>query len=123
MNKQQDITSKEMHKDAENYAKELSENFTNKLILQSKMLAADDEMVLRSHVARAYRIVTNKMKETWIPEMLKLIGGVCAGSSIAFTQEAASQNPGINLLVIYFMLTILGLLVFALALLIEARER
>ena len=117
------FTLKEMHKDAQEYANKITEDFAAKLELQAKLLACDDEIVLKSHVMRAYRIVTNKVRETWIPELLKVIGGIFGGAALAFANEASLQSPRILWLIIYFLLTILGIFIVALGFVIESRER
>jgi hypothetical protein len=128
--KQQRITSKEIHKEAEEYMKQILLDFSDNLTLQSKILASDDEIVLKVHVRRAYRIITNKMRETWLPELLKIIGGGIAGSAIigfiyeaSFFTKTSIQEPRPLLLIMYFTLTLFSALLIALGFIVETRNR
>jgi hypothetical protein len=115
--------NKEMRVEAQQYLDHLASDFKDRLQNQSRLLAADDEVVIKRHVARAYRIITNKEKESWLPEGLKLVGSTLFGGGVmAFINESSLQIPRAFWLILYFTLALFGLFLIFLGFVVEARR-
>lgn len=101
---------KDIHKEADDLIKQITQEFQDKLRLQSNLLAQDDELVLKNHVRDALLIIRRTRNRTWKEEFPIILGGVLLGSfAQGFPTEAFGPAPKMLLLTIYALSGIIGL--------------
>jgi hypothetical protein len=113
--REEEIINKPISGDAETFAKECVDEFSETLFWQAKTLAYQrrNEMVLREHVEEALRIARREAGEKWRPQLLILGGGVLAGT---FIQGAASEllkkqtDISIAAIAVYIVLGVVGMI-------------
>jgi hypothetical protein len=69
-----EVLNKELHARAEELAKEYVDEFAATLLLQSKLLAGQDEIVLAKHVEEARQIINRERKKAWLGQLLIVPG-------------------------------------------------
>jgi len=114
MSTSQDIVSKEIHPQADSLIEESVEGFTTDLLLQARILARHDELVLKSHVKIALDIIRRRKSRNWLQELLILVGGILFGTFIpGFLTELSQNIIRPNWIIVYVILGFAGtLLIF-----------
>lgn len=77
-----EVPNKELHARAEELAKQYVDEFAATLLLQAKVLAAQDEIVLAKHVEEAREIISRERTRSWHRELLMVLGSALVGSFI-----------------------------------------
>jgi hypothetical protein len=85
------------------------------LLLQSKLLANQDEIVLAKHVEEAREIINQERNRTWHRQLLIVLGSALFGAFVPGFIAGISSNSRI-LTVIYTLLGFLGTLLLFLGL-------
>jgi hypothetical protein len=110
-----EVLNKEFHTRAEELAKQYVDEFAATLLLQSKLLANEDEIVLVKHVEEAREIINRERKKTWHRQLLIVLGSTFCGAFIPGFIEGISSSSSV-LTVIYTCVGFLGMLILFLGL-------
>lgn len=108
--RQLEALNKELHPHAEQLARDIVDDFAATLLLQSKLVAAQQkaELVLSSHIEEAMNIISREQKRGWSRELLIVVGAALFGAFIpGFITELSTGRQ--LLIVIYTVLGLLGM--------------
>ena len=109
--KPNEMISKEIHAQADTLIKESIDSFTTDLLLQARILARHDEMVLKTHVKSALDILQKKKGRNWLQELLILFGGILFGTFISgFLTEISQVIIRPNWIITYVIIGFIGVL-------------
>ena len=104
-----EVLNKEFHARAEELAKQYVDEFAATLLLQSKLLANEDEIVLVKHVEEAREIINRERKTAWQRQLLIVSGSTLFGAFIPGFIGGISSSSRVTI-VIYTFLGFLGML-------------
>jgi hypothetical protein len=103
------LVNKELHPQADSLVKESIDSFTTDLLLQARILARHDELVLRSHVKAALEIIRKRKSRNWQQELFILLGGILFGTFIpGFLTELSQQSVRPTWIITYVLLGFIG---------------
>ena len=113
--REDEILNKPISADAEAFAKEYINEFSETLLWQAKALAYQrrNEMVLREHIEESLRIAKREADEKWWPQLLILGGGTLAGTFIqGIANELLKKQIDISpiAIAVYIVLGIVGMM-------------
>lgn len=114
-NKQDEIINKPVSADADQFAKNCIDEFSESLLWQAKSLAYQrkNEMVLREHIEESLRIAQRQTNKKWFPEIIILLGGIFAGTFIqGVASELLKKAADINTfaIAIFIVMGVVGML-------------
>jgi hypothetical protein len=113
--REDEIINKPISADAEAFAKECVDEFSEALFWQAKTLAYQrrNEMVLREHIEEALRIARREAGEKWRPQLFILGGGVLAGTFFqGVVSELLKKQTDISIaaIAVYIVLGVVGMI-------------
>ncbi len=100
-----------IHPQAAELIKNQASDFTESLILQSKILAHQNrhDVVLRTHVEEALIILSARQQQQWRDHLALIIGSAFLGAFVqGFTDQLLAEAPNIPLIAAYVVLGFLG---------------
>ena len=110
-----EVLNKEFHARAEELAKEYVDEFAATLLLQSKLLAGQDEIVLAKHVEEAREIINRERRKAWLGQLLIVLGSTLFGAFIPGFINGVSSGSRL-IIVIYTLIGFCGMFLLFLGL-------
>ena len=100
-----------LHPQAQEFARELINDFAGSLILQAKLIAfrGRAEVVLRNDVQEALNAMTQERPQTWGRQLLMVLGGALVGAFIQGFVTALNQ-ANTALIAVFTALGFVGML-------------
>ena len=118
--KHTDILSKKLHPRASAEVRNVVDEFSADLLIQSKTLARNDEIVLVSHVRKAVEVLQKRKRRTWRQELAMSVGGILIGTFLQGFITELAKNPMSGLWIsIYVVLGIVGIILLFIGMLFQ----
>lgn len=78
---QNEVADKDIHPEARRYIRKIVNEYAQRLILQSKIEAKKDSIVLKSHAEQAEEKLNDNRRKAVLYEVLILVGGLLFGTA------------------------------------------